>query len=67
MTLMTADDPEFLTVGQVAALLQCGEKTVRRRIAEGALPAVQVGGQRSPVRVARHELEAWLYGEKADA
>ena len=67
MNALTTADHEFLTVAEVARLLQCSEPTVRRRIREGQLPAVQLGGQRSPLRIARGELDAWLYGEKADA
>jgi excisionase family DNA binding protein len=54
-------------VAEVAELLRCSEPTVRRRVREGQLPAVQLGGQGSPLRIARDELDAWLYGEKADA
>jgi excisionase family DNA binding protein len=39
-----------LTVDETAARLRLGVSTVRRKIASGELPAVQLGGKRSPVR-----------------
>jgi excisionase family DNA binding protein len=53
----------YLTVGKVAAELHCSEPTVRRRIRDGELPAVQLGGPGSAVRVPRAGLEAWLYAD----
>jgi len=52
----------LLTVAETAELMQVSEKTVRRLIARGELPAVQLGGPGSAIRVPRDELEAWLYG-----
>ena len=60
MTLLTTADHEFLTVAEVAELLQCSEPTVRRRIRDGELPAVQFGGPGKALRVRHDELEAWL-------
>ena len=37
--------------------------TVRRRIRDGELPAVQLGGPGSAVRVPRAGLQAWLYAD----
>ena len=34
--------------------------TIRRKIASGELPAVQLGGSGSRVRVSRAALEEWL-------
>jgi excisionase family DNA binding protein len=67
MTLMPTADHEFLTVAEVARLLQCSEPTVRRRIRDGELPAVKLGRGRSVLRVPRAALEAWLYGDEGDA
>ena len=44
----------FLTVRAVAALLRCSEKTVRRRLKDGRLRAVPLGGRL--VRIAAAEL-----------
>ena len=46
--------PQFLTIGQVAEQWQVGQRTVRRWIAEGNLPAYRVGGL---VRVRRGDLD----------
>lgn len=56
-----ADSREFLTVTEVARLLRCSEPTVRRRIADGQLPAVKLSKGRSAIRIDAAELEAWLY------
>ncbi|HZN89443.1 MAG TPA: helix-turn-helix domain-containing protein [Thermoleophilaceae bacterium] len=59
MTVLTARDHlgAYLTVAEVAALLRCSEPTIRRRIRDGALPAVQLGGPHSAVRVPRAAFE----------
>jgi excisionase family DNA binding protein len=64
MSVTTPDKRrEYLTVAEVAAELVCSEPTVRRRIREGSLPAVQLGGHGSGVRIPRAGLEAWLWSE----
>jgi excisionase family DNA binding protein len=66
---MSASAPTrpLATVKEVAALLGVDEKTVRRKIAAGQSPAVQLGGRRSPVRVPLNELQRWLYGTPDEA
>ena len=63
MTVLTTPDHhrEYLTVAEVAAALARSEPTVRRRIRAGELPAVQLGGHRSGVRIPRAGLQAWLW------
>jgi excisionase family DNA binding protein len=56
----------LLTVAQVALLLGVDEKTVRRKIARGEIPAVQLGGRRAPVRIALDELQRWVFSEGGD-
>jgi excisionase family DNA binding protein len=65
MTVVTTPERErqYLTVADVAAELACSEPTVRRRIRAGELPAVQLGGPGSGVRIPRAGLEAWLWSE----
>jgi excisionase family DNA binding protein len=48
----------LLTVRALAELLSVNEKTVRRLVASGALPALWVGGQ---LRFDVDEIRAWLY------
>jgi excisionase family DNA binding protein len=50
----------FLTVAEVAARLGIDERTVRRWIVSGRLPAIQLGGPRAPVRIPVDEFDAWL-------
>ena len=52
--------PRLLTVHQVARRLRLSEVTVRRKIASGELPSVQLGGRYAPLRVDEDELRAWL-------
>lgn len=65
MTVTTTAEhaSQFLTVAEVATELACSEPTVRRRIRDGELPAVQLGGPGSAVRVPRAGLQAWLYAD----
>ena len=50
----------LLTVQEVAARLGVSEKTVRRRIADGLLPAVQLGRYRHVLRIDSAQLDDWL-------
>ena len=48
----------YLAVSQVAALLQVSERTIRRRIDEGRLQAIDIGhGNRRQLRVNRSNLD----------
>ena len=59
MTLLS--EPRLLTVGEVALRLRQSERTVRAKIASGALPAIKIGtGPRAPIRVDPAELGSWL-------
>jgi len=68
MTVLTTPDHqrEWLSVAEVAAELACSEPTVRRRIRDGEIPAVQLGGAGSPVRIPRAGLTAWLWSEPSE-
>jgi excisionase family DNA binding protein len=57
MTSNVLDRP-LLGVRSVAAKLAVSEKTVRRLIEAGQLPALRVGGQ---IRIDPGELEHWLF------
>ena len=59
LTVLTSPERsrEFLTVAEVAAELACSEPTVRRRIRDASLLAVQLGGPGSAVRISRAALE----------
>jgi excisionase family DNA binding protein len=51
----------YLTVAEVAMEVGLSAPTVRRRIADGELPAHKLGtGRNSAVRVSRAELAKWL-------
>ena len=39
------DLPNLLTVAEVADLFRCSPKTIYRRVANGALPAIEDGGR----------------------
>jgi excisionase family DNA binding protein len=58
--------PQLLTVREVADRLKLSEKSVRRRIASGDLPAVRLGGSRgTQLRVDERELDQYVYGDGA--
>jgi excisionase family DNA binding protein len=63
---VTTCEREWLSVREVAAELGCSEPTVRRRIREGQLPAVRLGGPGSPIRIPRAGLEAWLWSTPSE-
>jgi excisionase family DNA binding protein len=61
----------LLTVAEAAGWARLSERTVRRRIATGELPAVKLGtGPRAPLRIDPAELAAFVEshpaGEAAD-
>lgn len=54
-------EARLLTVGEVALRLRQSERTVRDKIASGALPAIKIGtGPRAPIRVDPAGLEEWI-------
>jgi len=44
-SVVMTDEPEYLTIAEVAAILKVDKKTIRRRIAAGELPAVKIGSR----------------------
>jgi excisionase family DNA binding protein len=62
MATVAHEQKRLLQVKEVAAWLDCSESTVRRLLANGQLRPVQFAGRGSTIRIARHELEAWLFG-----
>jgi excisionase family DNA binding protein len=63
---MTPPVAALLTVAQTAERLSLSRKTTYRKIAEGEIPAVRLGGPGAAVRVPTDELEAWLYAPAFD-
>jgi excisionase family DNA binding protein len=53
---------EFLTVEQIANMLQIDAESVRRYVRSGKLPAIKLGGKY--IRVRRQDLEAFLAKQK---
>jgi excisionase family DNA binding protein len=59
-------ESRMLTVAEVAAKLSVSEKTVRRLISSGMLPAYRLGeGKGSRLRIDPDEVGEWLYGGNA--
>ena len=57
----TTEMQRLLSIAEVAERLGVSTKTVRRRISEGAIPAVKVGpAVNSPIRVSEAAVERWL-------
>ena len=55
-----AQEREYLSVSEVARRLGVSAATVRRRVADGQIPAAQLGGPGSSVRIPATGLERWL-------
>ncbi len=51
---------DYLSLPEVALRLGVSTPTIRRKVAEGELPAVRLGGPGSSLRVSREALEVWL-------
>lgn len=56
--------PPLLAIPDVSARINFSEKTVRRLIARGELPAIRPGGARGRIRVDQDDLEQWLAGQR---
>jgi excisionase family DNA binding protein len=61
--LTDAHTRELIPVKEVAARLRLHPMTVRRMIDDGRLPAVQLGGPGTAIRVDAGELNNWLFDE----
>jgi excisionase family DNA binding protein len=59
--------PPLLAIPDVSARINFSEKTVRRLIARGELPAIRPGGERGRIRVDQDELERWLAARSAQS
>jgi excisionase family DNA binding protein len=57
---MIVEEPAWLTVKETARRLGLHPLTVRRKIKAGELPALQLGGPKSPIRIFEDELASWL-------
>jgi excisionase family DNA binding protein len=59
--------PHLLRIPDAAQRLNVSRASLYRWIAEGRVPAVQLGGPGAPLRIPEDELEAWLYREPPTA
>lgn len=64
---MLTDAYRLLTVTEVADRLGLHPMTVHRKIKRGEIPAVQLGGPGTSIRVSLYELEAWLESRPREA
>jgi excisionase family DNA binding protein len=55
-----------LTLDEAAAQMGVSRMTAYRMVRDGRLPAVQLGGPGSPLRVDERELAEWLYSDPSD-
>jgi excisionase family DNA binding protein len=64
MSSATLQRPKWLSVKEVAFRLGIHEQSVRRKIAAGEIPALQLGGPGCALRILEDELERWLYRDR---
>jgi excisionase family DNA binding protein len=57
----------LLTLRETAAFLRQSERSIRRKVAAGDLPAIRLGGPGTPLRFDSRELESWLRENHAPA
>jgi excisionase family DNA binding protein len=63
----SVDQRAYLSVSEVASELGVSAHTIRRRIAEGAIPAVKLGaGPNNALRIPRAGLNQWLWSDPDD-
>nr|WP_075051931.1 helix-turn-helix domain-containing protein [Gordonia malaquae] len=55
--------PTYLSIRAAAEKSGFSEKTVRRRIADGSIPATRIGPR--SIRIREDDLAAWLRGSAA--
>jgi excisionase family DNA binding protein len=55
--MTTAAHTRLLTVAEAALALRCSAPTIRRRIREGSLPVIQLGGAGHAIRIPRDALQ----------
>jgi excisionase family DNA binding protein len=58
--LIAGKSPELLTVEEAAIRARVDPAPVWRKIHAGIIPAVQLGGKYSPLRIRANEFEAWI-------
>jgi excisionase family DNA binding protein len=62
--MTTAATPSrLLTIPEVAERLRVSRQTIYRAVASGRLPAVQLGGPGTPLRIDEAEFQSWLFGQ----
>ena len=60
----TVRQRQYLTLAETARRLKVPQRTIRRRIEDGSIPAVRLGSTpSSPLRIPEDGLDAWLYEE----
>ena len=60
--MSTDTHTSLLTVHEAAEVLHCSALTVRRRLRDGDLPALQLGGPGKAIRIDGRELRRHAYG-----
>ncbi len=64
-TLTKTHTRRFLCLKEVAERLRVHPATARRMIADGRIPAIQLGGPGTSIRVDPADLDRWLYHDGA--
>ncbi|MGE5483697.1 MAG: helix-turn-helix domain-containing protein [Ignavibacteriales bacterium] len=59
--MIRRSEAEYLTVMDIAELLQCTPQHIYSEIGLGRLKAIKIG-RRKGIRIHRNELEAWVKG-----
>ena len=57
---------DYLSIAEVADQLGVHPNTIRNKIAGGELPATQLGGPGSSIRIPAEAVRAWLWGFEED-
>jgi excisionase family DNA binding protein len=60
-------EAHLLTVQEAARFLRQSERSVRRKIHRGDIPAVRLGNAAGPLRIPAAALQEWLFGDPEGA
>jgi excisionase family DNA binding protein len=63
----TKSVPELITVKEAAFMAGVTPMTIWRKVHSGEIPAIQLGGPHTSLRIVKDDYVEWLFGEGDEA